>query len=379
MSDVVKFLLVDDVEENLVALNGLLRRDGLELHMARSGLEALELLLVHDFALALIDVQMPELDGFELAELMRGTERSRHVPIIFVTAGARDQHRVFKGYESGAVDFLFKPIDPVILRHKADVFFVLSEQRNQLARDVTERDRLLREIEETLRLNEMFLAALSHDLRNPLNAIMAGAGVIAHGNDEHTASVGRRILSSGSRMATMIDQLLDLARARVGGGFTVAPAPADLSIIVQRVVAEHQDGLGHIAITTESRGDCSGVWDEARLAQVMSNLLSNAIEHGTPSDVVAVRIDGTQPGSVTVSVSNRGVIRHDLLPTLFEPFRSGRNTGRSGLGLGLYIVHQIVQAHRGTIEARSSEHDCTTTFEFRLPRTTLSEPALARS
>ena len=379
MSDAVKFLLVDDVEENLVALSGLLRREGLELHTARSAIEALELLLVHDFALALIDVQMPEMDGFELAELMRGTERSRHVPIIFVTAGARDQHRVFKGYESGAVDFLFKPIDAIILRHKADVFFALSEQRHQLARDVTERDRLLREIEETLRLNEMFLAALSHDLRNPLNAIMAGAGVLAQGDEEPTASMARRILSSGSRMATMIDQLLDLARARVGGGFTVVPAPADLLAIVQRVVAEHQAGGGDTVITTESRGDCRGVWDETRLAQVMSNLLSNAIEHGVPSDVVAVRLDGTQPGSVTVSVSNRGVIRHDLLATLFEPFRSGRHTGRSGLGLGLYIVHQIVQAHLGTIEARSSELDAMTTFEFRLPRRTVSEPGVSRS
>ena len=108
----------------------------------------------------------------------------------------------------------------------------------------------------------------------------------------------------------------------------------------------------------------------------MSNLLSNAIEHGLPS-VVAVHIDGTQPGSVTVS--NRGVIRHDLLRTLFEPFPSGRNAGRSGLGFGLYIVHQIVQAHRGRIEARSSEKDRTTTFEVCLPRTTISEPALSRS
>jgi two-component system sensor histidine kinase/response regulator len=110
MPDTIKFLLVDDVNENLVALEALLRRDGLEILTARSGTEALELVLVHDFALAFIDVQMPEMSGFELAELMRGSERSRHVPIIFVTAGGWEPHRIFKGYESGAVDFLFKPI-----------------------------------------------------------------------------------------------------------------------------------------------------------------------------------------------------------------------------------------------------------------------------
>ena len=105
----------------------------MEVLQARSGAEALELLLVHDVALALLDVQMPEMDGFELAELMRGSERTRHVPIIFVTAGARDQHRMFQGYEAGAVDFLYKPIEPHILRNKADVFFQLYRQKQQLA------------------------------------------------------------------------------------------------------------------------------------------------------------------------------------------------------------------------------------------------------
>ena len=121
----VKCLLVDDLEENLVALSALMRSDDVETLLARSGAEALDLLLSHDVALALLDVQMPDMNGFELAELMRGSERTRHVPIIFLTAGVRDQHRMFKGYESGAVDFLYKPIEPHILRNKADVFFQL--------------------------------------------------------------------------------------------------------------------------------------------------------------------------------------------------------------------------------------------------------------
>src|SRR5689334_7122182 len=107
----LEILLVDDIPDNLVVLEALLRRDGLSILQARSGSEALELLLTHDVCLALLDVQMPEMDGFELAELMRGAERTKHVPIIFVTAGGRDPQRVFKGYETGAVDFLFKPID----------------------------------------------------------------------------------------------------------------------------------------------------------------------------------------------------------------------------------------------------------------------------
>ena len=153
-AELVKFLLVDDADENLVALEALLRRDGLELLKAHSGAEALELLLVHEVALAFLDVQMPDMDGFELAELMRGAARTKHVPIIFVTAGARSPQRIFKGYESGAVDFLFKPIEPLVLKGKADVFFELYRQRKELAN--------------ALRLNEMFVGILGHDLRNPL-------------------------------------------------------------------------------------------------------------------------------------------------------------------------------------------------------------------
>src|SRR5262245_13845643 len=131
MQPAVKCLLVDDLEENLLALSALLHRPDVELLTARSGKEALELLLVNDVALALLDVHMPEMDGFELAELMRGTERTRHVPIIFVTAAARDQYRSFKGYELGAVDFLYKPIEPHVLQSKADIFFQLYRQKQQ--------------------------------------------------------------------------------------------------------------------------------------------------------------------------------------------------------------------------------------------------------
>jgi signal transduction histidine kinase len=150
-NDPVKFLLVDDLEENLLALEGLLRWEGLELLKARTGPQALELLLVHDIALAIVDVQMPGMDGFELAELMRGTERTRRIPIIFVTAGAVDIQRRFRGYEMGAVDFLFKPIEPYILQSKAAVFFELYRQRQEVAR---QRDQLRSAAEENGRLLE---------------------------------------------------------------------------------------------------------------------------------------------------------------------------------------------------------------------------------
>ena len=132
MTDTAKFLLVDDLEENLLALEALLARDSLELHKARSGEDALELMLSNEYALALLDVQMPGMDGFELAEFMRANERSRHIPIIFLTAGSGNAVRRFRGYEAGAVDFIQKPIEADVLRSKANVFLDLYLQRQQI-------------------------------------------------------------------------------------------------------------------------------------------------------------------------------------------------------------------------------------------------------
>ena len=276
----VKCLLVDDLDENLLALSALLRGEGVELLQARSGAQALELLLVHDVALALLDVQMPEMDGFQLAELMRGSERTRHVPIIFVTAGGRDQQRIFKGYESGAVDFLFKPIEAHILRNKAEVFFQLYRQKQQLAHELRERT-------ETLRLNEMFVAMLGHDLRNPLNAILSSATLLQRrAADETIGQTAGRILQGGRRMSAMIENMLDLARGRLAGGIAVQRGPADLGAIVERVLQELQAAVPEARIVIRRSGDLAGEWDAERLSQVVANLVGNALQHGAPGEVV---------------------------------------------------------------------------------------------
>jgi two-component system, sensor histidine kinase and response regulator len=362
METSLKCLLVDDLEENLLALAALLQRPDLEILAARSGREALELLLVHDVALAFLDVQMPEMDGFELAELMRGSERTRQVPIIFVTAGARDQHRLFKGYESGAVDFLFKPIEPHILQNKADVFFQLHRHKQQLAHE-------LREKTETLRLNEMLTAVLSHDLRSPLNAVLTSAVLIQRRSTEQPVKdTAARILSSGKRMSRMIEDMLDMARARLAGGIPLKREGAELGTLVDRVVGEVQAAFPERRVEVYKTGDLNGNWDGERLAQVVSNLLGNALQHGE-ADAVTVNVDGTRAEVVTVTVSNSGTIPADLLPELFDPFRgSQRQTGRAeGLGLGLYIVQQIVVAHGGSVEVRSGENN-RTTFTVSIPR-----------
>ena len=351
----VKFLLVDDLEENLVALAALLERSDLMLLKAHSGQQALELLLEHDIALALIDVQMPEMDGFELAELMRGVERTRHVPIIFITAGIRERQRVFQGYGAGAVDFLFKPIEPHILRHKAETFFQLARQRQALA--------------ETLRLNEELMAVVGHDLRNPLEVILMSAELLQNG--DHGAEVKKhaeRLHRSGTRMRQIIDELLDMTRARLGGGIPIEPRKTDLLQLTKAAVAETQAAHPEFQVQLTANGELRGEWDAARLEQVLSNLLGNAVRHGTKGKPVRVTLESDGP-NVTLYVHNDGHIPAELLPRVFEPFQNSRESRAKagGLGLGLYIVEQIVLAHGGSVDVHSVPADGTT-FRIQLPR-----------
>jgi two-component system, sensor histidine kinase and response regulator len=360
----VKCLIVDDLEENLLALSALLEGDDVQLLSARSGAEALELLLIHDVALAFLDVQMPEMDGFELAELLRGSERTRHIPLIFVTAGAREQQRMFKGYDTGAVDFIYKPIEPRILKNKADVFFELYRQRRQQALELQERT-------ETLRLNEMFSALLAHDLRSPLSAILASANLLQRRSaDQASLDAAERIVTSGKRMARLIEDMLDLARARLAGGIVVKREPSDFQPLLERVVREHQSAASTRLIESTYEGNCTGLWDPERIAQVASNLIGNALKHGKADAPVIIRLDGSQPDSVSLVVKNGGTIPPDVLAHLFDPFRGGRReSGRGeGLGLGLYIISQIVLAHQGTVDVTTGEED-ETSFRVQLPRT----------
>jgi len=359
MAEPIKVLMVDDTAENLVALEALLRREGLQVLTARSGFEALELLLVHDVALALLDVQMPGMDGFELAELMRGTERTKHVPIIFVTAGARDPQRMFKGYESGAVDFLFKPVDPHVLLGKADVFFELHRQRLALA--------------EALRLNEMFVGILGHDLRNPLSTLLTGTQLLERQLvDERQLRTLRRMNAAGQRMTDMIEQLLDLTRVRLAGGagFRRASDHLDVGSLVQRTVEELHGAHPEREIMVDVRGDCTIVGDEHRLLQLFSNVVGNALQHGAPGTPVQVTAEGAEH-DIVVRVRNSGAIPAEVLPTIFDPFRvrQGSAPPSAGLGLGLFIAKQVAQVHGGTVTVEPGEATATV-FAVRLARST---------
>ncbi|AWH29016.1 MULTISPECIES: hybrid sensor histidine kinase/response regulator [Stenotrophomonas] len=355
----VNLLIVDDVPQNLVAMQALLRRDGVNLLLAGSGAQALELLLEHEVALALLDVHMPEIDGFTLAELMRGSQRSRDVPIIFLTASPDDPVRAFKGYESGAVDFLHKPVAPQVILSKVSVFIELYQQRQLLkARNEA--------LERALKLNETMAAVLTHDLRTPLSAILLCADKLSLELPADNASAQqtlKHLEASTVRMARMVEQLLDFSRIRTGG-LRMDAAACDLAEVTRAVLAEAGSAHGSARLQFEQDGDSGLQGDLDRLGQIAANLVGNALTHGGDS-AVQVQVDGRDAHTVTLRVRNAGQIDAALLPRLFEPFKASFHPSK-GLGLGLYIADQFVRAHHGRLTARNEAGQVV--FEAILPR-----------
>lgn len=370
----IKFLLVDDLEANLLALEGLLQRDGLELLKARSGFEALELLLVHDVSLALLDVQMAGMDGFELAELMRGTERTRRVPIIFLTAGAIDPQRHFRGYDAGAVDFIFKPIEPHILQSKAGIFFDLAVQREALRQN-------MEEARAASRAKDDFLAALSHELRTPLTPVLMGVASLQEdarlpGDVRAQLTMMRRNIELEARL---IDDLLDVTRIS-HGKLTIEAVPVDIHDLLRHChdIIRSDDPAKQMDIVldvTAPRHHVQG--DPARLHQVFWNLLKNAFKFTAAGGKIVVRTRNDAEDHVIVTVQDTGVgISADAMPHIFSAFEQGDVAGKhrfGGLGLGLTISKAIVDAHRGAIRVDSAGPGQGATFTVTLA--TVDAPA----
>ncbi|WP_395943395.1 ATP-binding protein [Brevundimonas sp.] len=373
IDDPINVLLVDDLEENLIALEALLKREGLRFLTARSGDEALELLLLNDVALALLDVQMPGMDGFQLAEFMRGAERVRHVPIIFVTAGSADARRRFRGYEAGAVDFIQKPIEADVLRSKADVFFDLYQHRREV---LAQRDSL-EAYAEALRAADLnknqFLAILGHELRNPVMALKAGLELMERrGAHEGSEKIRQRMQVQLSQLGRLVDDLLDITRIDQGK-IELRRERADLRAVLEAAVdgAQHKIDMGGHALNVDIPP--APIWltiDAARITQVVGNLIGNAAKYTPRGGRIALSV--TETGSVVIiRVSDNGIgIPRDMQDAVFELYAQLKGPdarSREGLGIGLALVKQIVELHEGSICVASDGEGAGSTFTVRLP------------
>ena len=388
-----KILVVNDDPASLLALTSLLSQwvneSPYKIVTARSGEEALRQVLLDDFAMILLDVNMPGMDGFETAEAIHARPRSAAIPIIFITAYHADEMNRLKGYQKGAADYLFTPIIPQVLRAKVTVFVALARKNLELCQQalkLNERTdeltatnaRLSIEIKErrqAVRENKAkddFLAMLGHELRNPLNAINSAIAVIGFaGVNAESANRARTIIARQSQhLSCIVDDLLDLSRV-MSGKIMLSREPLELGALVESCV-ETLKTTGRTAgytldIATEI---CWVDADPTRLEQVISNLLDNAFKY-TPQGG-DIRINASRDdGNVVLEIRDSGVgIGADLLPHVFDVFVQGESSldrAQGGLGIGLALVRQLIELHGGSIEAHSDGPGLGSAFIVRLP------------
>ncbi|GLH42790.1 hybrid sensor histidine kinase/response regulator [Pseudomonas atacamensis] len=372
-----KLLIVDDLPENLLALEALIKREDRTVYKALSADEALSLLLQHEFAMAILDVQMPGMNGFELAELMRGTEKTKNIPIIFVSAAGRELNYAFKGYESGAVDFLHKPLDIHAVKSKVNVFVDLYRQSKAMKQQVEaleqarrEQEALLQqlqstqlELEQAVRMRDDFMSIVAHEVRTPLNGLiletqlrkmhLARDNAAAFTLDKMQAMVDRDERQIKS-LIRLIEDMLDVSRIRTGK-LSIRPSRFDLVQLVSNLLQNFASQMeaAETSVSFEAPVPVEGCWDEFRIEQVVSNLLTNALRYGGRSPIqVRVYREGEE---ARVEVQDHGIgISAENQKRIFQQFeRVSAKTVVAGLGLGLFISEQIVAAHGGSIVVES--------------------------
>jgi signal transduction histidine kinase len=321
---------------------------------------------------------MPGMNGFELAEMMRGTERTRHIPIIFVSAAGSEMNYAFKGYESGAVDFLPKPLDAHVVNSKVSVFVDLHRHRKALKHEMEalaaanrEQERLVqqlqctqRELERAVRMRDDFMSMVSHELRTPLNTLFLETQVrklhLSKGNlapfaADRLPALIERDQRQIRNMVRLIDDMLDVTRMR-SGALSIEPKPVDLAALARRVVeslAQQAEAAG-CAVTLDAPAAVDGTWDEFRIEQVLTNLLTNALRYGGGRPVTVAVAQAGEMAQMSVRDQGIGIAPADQ-ERIFEQFERTADSRKHapGLGLGLYITRQIVRLHGGEIALES--------------------------
>jgi signal transduction histidine kinase len=354
-------LIVDDQERNLIALEAVLEDLHVPLVRATSGEEALLRVLEQDFALIILDVQMPGLDGLETAKLIKTRGKSAHIPIIFITALSREAAYVFKGYAEGAVDYLLKPIDPEIVRAKASVFVELFRRGERIKRDAA--------LVAASEAKDAFIGAVSHEMRTPLTAAKAQAqlairqlGDTGGSSKKALGLIARQI----DRVIRLVEELLDMTRLQ-SGKLVLRPQTFDLEAL-SREVAER---MGALSDKHRLQVSCDApVWitaDQDRVDQILTNLISNALRYSPDGGPVELALFH-RAEMANIAVADQGVgIPGDRLEAIFERFAQAHGPTFGGIGLGLAITRELVRLHGGKIWAESKGLGRGATFHVVLP------------
>jgi signal transduction histidine kinase len=359
-------LVVDDIEANLVVMEALLGSVDCEIVRATNGNDALKQLLRRDFAVMLLDVQMPGMDGFEVAHYARDNPATRDVPIIFVTAMHETEGNVLRGYGSGAVDLLFKPINPHVLSSKVRVFVELYLSRHRLAEEIEAHKRTMADL-------EAFNYSVSHDLRAPLRPLDGFSQVLLddHGDklDEQAKDYLRRIRNAAQRMGQLIDDLLNLSRLSRA---ELRRQSVEMSTLVKEIFDEIRRDSVSREVTVVVQPEVTASGDPRLLRIALENLARNAWKF--TQGKASARIEfGLKAGKVAADDQPVYFVRDDGVGfdaaganRLFQPFqRFHAASAFEGTGIGLAIVGRIVERHGGKIWAES-EVGCGATFLFTL-------------
>jgi signal transduction histidine kinase len=376
-------LIVDDNPANLVALEAVLEPLGERIVKAGSGREALRHLLDERFSLVLLDVQMPGLSGFETAAIIWQRERTRNVPIVFVTAAEREEASVVSGYTQGAVDYIVKPFDAEVLRAKVASLLSSARQNESLRREAAERTRERDELlakeqearadaENAVLLRDEFLAIASHELRTPLTPLRLQLQVMLRSlrqgrtaTDELEAAA-ESALRQTERLTALVNDLLQVSRISMGR-LTLHVETMDLADAAREVLERHGSEARSAGSPLSLRAESVvGRWDKLRVDEVLTNLIVNAIKYGAgkPVEVAVERSNGM--ARLVVRDQGIGISGKDQ-KRIFDRFeRAVPMRSYGGMGLGLYIAKQIVDAHGGTIDVRSVPGEGST-FTVELP------------
>ena len=339
-------LLVDDKPENLLALEAALAPLGHRMLRARSGDQALRHLLTDDVGVIVLDVQMPGLDGFETAERIKQRERTADIPILFVTAISQDLEHRMRGYHTGAVDYIFKPVEAEVLRAKVAVFLDLHVKSRQLQDQAAQLARKSAELERSNTDLEQFAYIASHDLQDPLRVVAGFVELLADRLSDHDDPTVRdwmaRITTTVSRMSSLVSGLLAYARA---GADPAPPGPVDLDAALALALESLQPAIRASDASLRCGPLGRGIGREGDLCQVFQNLVGNAVKFRRPGVPPAVRVDAERAnGTVTVSVRDNGPgVPEQDRERAFQMFERIDGEPYPGTGLGLAVARRIVE------------------------------------